>query len=360
MRISFNWLSEFVELSEAPADVGERLTEAGLTLDALEKEGDDTILDLDITSNRGDCLSHLGVAREVAAVYGRSVRMPETAVTPPAGTGNVSVSIEDSSRCRRYTARIIEGVQVAPSPGWMAERLASLGVRPINNIADVTNYVLLELGQPLHAFDLDLLDSRRIVVRQAETGESIETLDEIDRPLDPSMLTIADGRQPVALAGIMGGRASEISSGTRNVLVESAWFDPLTVRQTSHLLNLSTEASYRFERGTDVEMVALASDRATRLILDLAGGTVSGPLVDVYPGKAAQGTIELRRERILRYLGVQIPDREVTSILESLRFVVASTASGWQVTAPSYRHDISREEDLLEEVARQYGYERFP
>jgi len=361
MRISFNWLREFVDLPDDPAALGSRLTGVGLTLDAVVEEDGDTILDLDISSNRGDCLSHLGVAREAAAIYGRPVRLPDASVPEESGAPRgIAVSVQDDALCRRYTARVIRGVTIGPSPDWMVRRLASSGIRPVNNVADITNYVLLELGQPLHAFDLDRLGSGEIVVRTAAGGETLRTLDDVDRKLDPSMLVIADGSDPIALAGVIGGRDSEISEGTRNVLVESAWFDPLSVRRTARSLNISTEASYRFERGADIEMAAVASDRATRLILELAGGSIDGYLVDVCPARTPAAVVRLRRQRIAGYLGTAIADEHVTGIFEGLRFGVDSDPAGWRVTVPSYRHDISREEDLLEEVARHWGYDRFP
>lgn len=361
MRISFNWLREFVDTPEDAREVGQRLTEVGVTLDAFEVQGDDTIFDFDITANRGDCLSHLGVAREAAVIFATRVRLPETSLAGArVSNGSVEVSIRDAALCGRYTARVIRGVTVGPSPERIVRRLESAGIRSVNNIADITNYVLLELGHPMHAFDLDRMRGDRVFVRRAARGETLDTLDGVTRPLDPDMLVIADSERPIALAGIMGGQATEISGSTHNILLESAWFDPRTIRATATALNLGTEASYRFERGTDPDMAATASDRATRLILELAGGSLATELVDSYPGKTTAGSLRLRRTRIAGYLGSSIPDADVVSILEGLQFGVESQTSGWEVTCPSYRHDISREEDLLEELARHHGYERFP
>jgi phenylalanyl-tRNA synthetase beta chain len=329
----------------------------------MSSEGDDTVLELDISSNRGDCLSLVGVAREAAAIFRTSLRWPET--DPPQALrpdpDPVRVSIETPHLCGRYTARVISGVQVAASPPWVARRLEASGIRPVNNIADITNYVLLELGHPLHAFDLDRIGSREILVRTAVEGETLETLDGIVRRLEPGMLAITNGQTPIALAGVMGGRASEISGQTRNILIESAWFDPRAVRRAARSLNLSTEASYRFERGTDPEMAARASERASRLILQLAGGQASGERVDVYPGRSRPRIhIELRRARIAGQLGSAIPDPEARAILERLGCVLEDLPSGWRVQVPGHRNDIHREEDLLEELARHWGYDRFP
>lgn len=361
MRISYNWLREFVDIPDRPSDLGSKLTDVGLTLDAIDEAEEDTILELDITANRGDCLSHLGVAREVGAIYGTSVRVPEAQVTDPASAEPpIAVAIDAPDLCGRYTARTIHGVTVGPSPAWMTRRLLLSGIRPINNIADITNYVLLELGQPLHAFDLARLGGREIRVRTATQGEVLETLDGVARKLGPTELAITDGRRPIALAGVIGGRESEISDRTVDVLIESAWFDPLSIRRTSRAHHLSTEASYRFERGTDQEMVALASDRATHLILELAGGAVGSPLVDVFPKRPPRPTLGLRRSRIARFLGAPIPDPQVETILTRLGFSVAGVTDGWSVTVPSHRHDLTIEEDLLEELARHYGYDKFP
>lgn len=360
MRISYNWLRELVEIPDDPSVLGSKLTNVGLTMDAIDEVGSDTILELDVTANRGDCLSHLGVAREAAAIYRTPVRLPETHVADPESSqSSIAVIVDVPDLCGRYTARTIRGVKVRPSPDWMTRRLLALGIRPINNIADITNYVLLELGQPLHAFDLTRLGSREVRVRNAKPGEILDTLDGVARKLGSTELAITDGSRPIALAGIIGGRGSEISDQTVDVLIESAWFDSLSVRRTSRAHHLSTEASYRFERGTDPEMVARASDRATRLILELAGGALGGPLVDVFPKRTPRRMLGLRRSRIARFLGAPIPGGRVEAILTSLGFTITGTADGWDVTVPSHRHDVAIEEDLLEELARHYGYDRF-
>ncbi len=365
MRISLNWLKEFVPTPENASRLGEKLSLAGLAVDAIEENGNDIILDLDITTNRGDCLSHLGVAREVATLYGKEVSLPslEVAEIDRAAEAAFSISITDEDLCKRYCGRYIEGVTIGKSPDWLVQRIEALGIRSVNNVADITNYVLMELGHPLHAFDADTLADKKIIVRRAEPDETLTTLDGIKRELDPSMLVIADGRNAVALAGIMGGEETEISASTKNVLLESAWFDPLSIRKTARAVNLSTEASYRFERGADIEMARAACDRAAQLIGEIAGGKVYEGVIDVYPShKTEKSRARLRRTRIREYLGMEIPDIEVTRIFSGLGFDVGRGADskGWNVDIPSHRHDVSGEEDLIEEVARIYGYDRFP
>ena len=365
MRISLNWLKEFVPIPDDASGLSEKLARAGFAVDAMEEIADDIILDLDITTNRGDCLSHLGVAREVATLYGKKASQPrfEVGEINRTAAAAFSISITDEDLCRRYCGRYIEGVTMGKSPDWLVRRIEAVGIRAINNVADITNYVLMELGHPLHAFDADALAEGQIIVRRGELDETLTTLDGAKRELDPSMLVIADPRHAVALAGIMGGEETEISASTKNVLLEGAWFDPLSIRKTARAVNLSTEASYRFERGADIEMARIACNRGAQLIAEIAGGKIYEGVLDVYPsGKTAKSSARLRRTRILEYLGMDVPDDEVTRIFTGLGFDVGAGADseGWNVGIPSYRHDVSGEEDLLEEVARIYGYDRFP
>ncbi|MEQ1765289.1 MAG: phenylalanine--tRNA ligase beta subunit-related protein, partial [Pyrinomonadaceae bacterium] len=288
MNISYNWLKELIDIELSPEDTAKELTRVGLAVEGVHEHKDDFMLDIDLTSNRPDCLSHLGVARELSVSTGKAIfvdrrsldRLPD-APFPSLLAADV-VKIEDADLCYRFTARIIRGVKIGPSPQWLVDRLDAMGERSINNIADITNYVMLELGQAMHAFDLDKLAGNRLVVRRARSGEKITTLDEVEREIDDSMVMICDAEKPVAVGGIMGGLDSSITDSTTNVLLEVAYFDRTNIRQTSRKLGLATEASYRFERGVDIESLKRASDRATQLIVELAGGS-AGEFVDVYP-----------------------------------------------------------------------------
>ncbi len=321
----------------------------------------DVVLELGVTPNRSDCLSVFGVAREVAAITGGGATLGDVrAAENEHDTASLtSVTIDDEVGCPRYAARVVSGVTIGPSPAWIQQRLAKAGLRPLNNVVDVTNYVLMELGHPLHAFDYNKLEENRIVVRRARSGESIVTLDGTSRELSEHMLVIADAEKPVAIAGIMGGANSEVTELTNTVLIESAYFDPATIRKTSKSLGLSTEASYRFERGADPEMAPVALDRAASLMAELCGGRVARGLVDEYPRKFAFPEIPLRFARMKRILGIEAPPDIAVSILQSLGFErLTSDSETVLVKVPSYRPDITAEIDLIEEVARIYGYEK--
>ncbi len=362
MKISLNWLKEFVDIAENPQELRTRLTDVGLAVDALDEIGGDFIYELDVATNRPDCLGHAGVAREAGAIYGIPLRMPrfELREWEKRASEIVSISIEDPERCGRYCGRYIEGVKIGPSPDWLKNRLEALGVRSINNVADATNYVMLELSQPLHAFDADTLAKRQIIVRRARLNEKLTTLDGVERNLDPSILMIADAERSVAVAGVMGSAETEISPPTKNVLLESANFNPLSIRKTSRTLGLSTEASYRFERGADIEMARFACDRAAALIQELSGGKIYRDVIDVYPGKRQPAVTKLRRKRIQAFLGVPVDDAIVERIFQRLGFKSATTSDGWSVEVPSHRTDIALEEDLLDEIARHHGFDKFP
>jgi len=363
MRISLDWLSEFVDVPSDRKGLEARLTMLGLGVASSVTVGADRVLDLEVTTNRPDCLSHLGVAREVAAAFGKALRARPVEVPESSKLARetVCIEIEDVRGCARYCGRVIEHVRVQPSPAWLANRLSALGLRPINNVTDATNYVLMELGHPLHAFDLDGLRGRKIIVRRARPGEKLRTLDGVERQLVTEDLVIADAERPVALAGVMGGEDSEIAFRTRNVLLESAWFEPAGVRRTSKRHGLHTEASHRFERGADIEMARQAIDRTAALIAELAGGEVLDNVIDVYPSPQPRPAIVLRPSEILRHLGTEVASHDVTGSLSALGFAVESLADGgWRVTPPSFRLDVTREIDLIEEVARLYGYDRLP
>ncbi|MFL6332085.1 MAG: phenylalanine--tRNA ligase subunit beta [Pyrinomonadaceae bacterium] len=362
MDISYNWLRELADVSLPPRELAERLTMAGLAVDAVKEAGDDFVLEFDLTSNRPDCLSHLGIARETAALTGATLRLPDLSVRNVGGLAEqfTAVEIEDARLCPRYAARVVRGVQIAPSPEWLVKRLQAIGQRPINNVADITNFVMHELGQPLHAFDLAKLSEFRIVVRRARAGEKLKTLDGVERELDGRTLVIADAARAVAVAGVMGGEETEISDSTVDVLVESAYFDPQSVRRTSKLLGLQTEASYRFERGVDYEGVRRAQDRCVALICELAGGTATEDAVDVYPARIAPPTVRLRPRRVEELTGLSVPAEESLRILSSLGFEPAAGVDGGELSfgVPTWRTDVKIEEDLVEEVARVYGYDK--
>ncbi|MEW6731544.1 MAG: phenylalanine--tRNA ligase subunit beta [Acidobacteriota bacterium] len=364
MKISYNWLKEYVDLIYSPTELAERLTMVGLAVENVQAIDGDHILEFDLTSNRPDALSHYGIAREAAAICGMRARLPESKlVEGKERAANItSVQILNPELCPRYVARVILGVKVGPSPDWLVRRLESVGQRSINNVADITNFVLWEQGHPLHAFDLNRLGGRRIVVRTARSGETLRTLDGIDRKLREDMLVIADAENPVAMAGIMGGEYSEISSGTEDVLLEAAYFDPASVRRTARALDMATDASHRFERGTDPEACLRAINRCSELICEIAGGQLLAGAIDVYPKPLVRPAIELRHSRIGMLTGLTVDPNRVEPILNSLGCKVETLFRGerWQVIAPTYRVDINIEEDLVEEIARQVGYDQIP
>jgi len=330
---------------------------------ALAEYLGDIILDLDITPNRPDCLSVLGVAREVAALTGGSVREPGHTYPEegPPIQERVSVEIADPDLCHRYVATLIEGVEMRPSPAWMQERIIAAGMRPINNIVDITNYVMMELGQPLHAFDFDGVGGGKIIVRRARPGESLTTLDGVQRRLEPDMLVIADASEPVALAGVMGGADSEVSEATTSVLLESANFNHVSIRRTSNALKTKSEASSRFDKGLSPELSAIAARRATKLIVELAGGRAARGIVDIYPGKAPETHIEVRRGRIRQVLGIDPPTSRVRSVLTSLGFGCRwQPPDTYQVRVPYWRTDVRIADDVVEEVGRVIGYDEIP
>ncbi len=361
MYISYNWLRELTGTTLTPADLRERLTMVGLAIDAVGEVPQDSVLDVEVPSNRPDCLSHIGIAREVAVIQKSKVQSPKSKVLKTEGKTNdfASVEIVDTDLCPRYAARVVRGVKIAPSPEWLAQRLIAIGQRPINNVADITNYVLHEMGQPLHAFDLAKLAEHRIIVRRARAGESLVTLDGVDRKLNAGMLVIADAQNAVALAGIMGGLDSEISNSTTDVLIESAYFNPESVRQTARKLGMDTEASRRFERGADCENVLAAQARCVQLICDIAGGTATEDAIDVYPEPLALRSVNFQPSRVESLTSLTVATDEMLRILQALGFTSASeNGDVKRFEIPSWRMDVSIEEDLVEEVARHTGYEK--
>lgn len=321
---------------------------------------DDIILEIGITPNRADCLSHIGIAREIAAQTGGTLRLPNTVVSESGGSieKNISITIENTELCPRYAARAVHNVKVTESPEWLKQRLESLGLRPRNVIVDITNLVLMECGQPLHAFDLDTIKDGKIIVKTAEQDMKFTTLDSKERVLDNSMLMIQDAAQPIAIAGVMGGENSEISDTTVSVLIESAYFNPTSIRRTAKKLGISSDASFRFERGVDPEAIIYAVNRAASLMAELAGGSIAQNIIDIYPNPIIPNTITLRYAQIPRILGINVPDNKVDEYLKNLGFIEKEkTADKITVTAPTWRVDMEQEIDLIEEIARMYNYD---
>ena len=361
MRIVHSWLSELVDI---PSDVERVANDISLRgFEVAEVEPRRGVIDFEVTANRPDCLNHVGVAREAAVIWSTRVRMPAVADLRPDGEATIAVDVEDKPLCPRYCAQVFD-VRIGPSPSWLAERLDAAGVRPINNIVDVTNYVMLEMGQPMHAFDMARLEGQRLVIRRARPGERIRTLDNVERLLDEEMLVIADAGRATAIGGVMGGADSEIGPGTTRIALESAYFHPPSVRRTSRRLGLKTEASIRFERGGDVAAPPVGIARAAALFEKIGAGRPVGGLVDRYAAPRPAVGVALRAERIARVLGQRVPQSDVPRILEPLGFRVARDTSSrddrWAVTVPSFRVDVSNEADLIEEVGRHYGFDHLP
>jgi len=363
MNISYNWLKNLIDIEMSVDEVAAALTRVGLAVEGVHPHGDDFVLDIDLTSNRPDCLSHLGVAREFQVIADRGLRIADFKAQKPKTEDQTLVSIQDPDLCHRFTGRVIRNVKIAASPKWLIDRLEAIGERAINNVADITNYVMHELGQPMHSFDLDKLAENRIVVRRAKNGETIMTLDEVERKLDDTVLAICDAEKPVAVGGVMGGLASGITDSTTNVLLEVAYFDRANIRATSRKLNLATAASYRFERGVDIENLMRASNRATELICELAGGEAAD-FVDIYPTPFTSNKLESKdiSAAVKRLTGLNVATDKCEKILNSLGILkleqsaIRNPQSAIYI-APTWRHDISIEEDLVEEVARHAGYE---
>ncbi len=364
MNASYNWLREYVSTDLGPKEVAERLTRIGLNVDSLEPLPDgDARLVVEVTANRPDCLGHIGIARELAAALNAELRLPDLAYAESATPceKKVRVDIEAPDLCPLYTARLIEGVKIGPSPDWLRQRLEAVGIRPVSNIVDVTNYVMMETGQPLHAFDFARLAEGRIVVRRARAGERFVAIDHSEHALSPERLVIADAHRPVALAGVMGGAETEISDSSADVLLEAAVFDPLNIRATSRTLALASESSFRFERGVDACGTDWASRRACQLIQKVAGGKVARGVVAAGRPLPEPRELTLRIARVETVLGLAIPADAAAKYLRRLGLeVLEATAERIRVRVPSRRPDLEREIDLVEEVARHHGYEKIP
>jgi phenylalanyl-tRNA synthetase beta chain len=363
MLVSWNWLKQYVTLDMPTGELERRLMFAGLNHESTSDVEGDIAIDLEVTSNRPDCLGHLGIAREIAVLYDRELKLP--AAKPAAGGKAVSsltsVTLDCPELCRRYTARVIEEVEIGPSPAWMKRRLATVGIASINNVVDVTNYVLMECGQPLHAFDLARLRGRRIIVRDARPNEKFLAINHKMYDLTPGICVIADAEQAVGLGGVMGGADSEVTESTKDVLIESAEFAPQAIRNAARRLGLHSDSSYRFERGVDPEGVEWASRRCCELILEVAGGTLADGLIDVGRQPTPRAPVVLRLAQISRVLGIDIEASQVRRILTALGNVERRhDAREVEVIPPSHRRDLTREIDLIEEVARIHGYDAIP
>jgi len=362
MKLSPNWLRDFVDLPVNYHRLADEITLAGVAVEGISGEGENTVFEMEITTNRPDAMNHYGVARECSALYDLPLKPIEPKLAKSEGKADFVISIEDKEGCARYTARIIRGVTIKTSPDGIVKRLASVDQRAINNAADASNYTLWEMGHPTHAFDLDLLEGGKIIVRRARAGEALKTLDGIDRKLDPQDLIIADAKKPVALAGVMGGFDTMITDKTKNILIESAWFDPTIVRKTAKRHGLHTDASHRFERGADYGATSLACARVAQRILESGGGQLRGDEIDAVARNIDQAPVELRVTEVHRILGKPLQVTEIIRILKRLGFdLVPEPDQELVFTAniPTWRLDVEREIDLIEEIARLHGYDKF-
>lgn len=362
MRISYNWLKEYVDIKESAEDLSDMLSSAGLPTESIEDIGGDKVLEVEVTANRPDWLSYVGVAREVAAITGRKLKVPSVEKSPghQITKSQVKIKVEDKALCPKYTARIIRDVKVGDSPIWLKARLEAMGLRPVNNIVDITNFCLFETGEPMHAFDLEKLSGQEVVIRKARNGEKIAAIDGVQRTLEDSMLVIADSSKPVAIAGVMGGLNTEVNFSTKNILLEAAYFDPISIRRTSRKLALSSDSSYRFERRVDMSNIIYSSDRATDLICRIAGGQ-AGEFIGISAKPAKSKPIALSVSRLESVLGHGIPAQKAKKILIDLGLKPkTSSRDKLSFEAPGFRYDLKEEVDLIEEVARVYGYNKIP
>jgi phenylalanyl-tRNA synthetase beta chain len=361
MKISPHWLRDFVDLPVDYLRLADELTLAGVAVEGISGEGEATVYEMEITTNRPDAMNHYGVAREASALYDLPLKSIEPKLPPSQGKSDVMIDIQEPELCPRFTAREIRGVTVKGSPAIVASRLQLLDQRPISNAVDATNYVLWESGKPTHVFDLDLLEGRKLVIRRAQEGETLKTLDGVERKLSTEDLVVADAKKPVGLAGVMGGFDTMITEKTKNILIESAWWDPVTVRRMSKRHGIHTDASHRFERGADFESTVASTNRVAELILASGGGTLIGDVIDVIARKLDLAPVELDLQEVHRILGEQLSTLEISRILTRLGFMVLPGGEDtYLVHIPSWRLDIEREIDIIEELARLHGYDKFP
>ncbi|MEW6001157.1 MAG: phenylalanine--tRNA ligase subunit beta [Nitrospirota bacterium] len=359
MRVPFEWLKDFIDFTAAPEEIADKLTMIGLEVEAIEPSKDDVVFEVNVTPNRPDCLSIIGIARELSATFNIPLKIPLCEINGESPFSDFSVEILNPELCNRYAGRVIKGVNIYDSPEWIRVRLEKCGVRSINNIVDITNYVLLEFGHPLHAFDLDEITGDKIKVGVAGPGNKIVTLDGAERNLPEDSLLIWDSVRPIAIAGVMGGLDTEVTDNTKNIFLESAYFNPLSIRRTAKRLNLISESSYRFERGTDIEFLERALNRAALMIREIAGGMVH-EIIDEYPIKYFPEPIEARYDRINKILGTELSNITIYEILKRLGIKVEDKEDSMVVNPPAYRRDMKNDNDIAEEIARLYGYDRIP
>ena len=364
MNTSLNWLSDYVEITHPATQLGDIFTNIGLNCDGIDFVGDDVVFDLEVTSNRPDWLGHIGIARELAAATGKKLQFPKIELNESKSAGVVqeiaSVEVREPVLCPRYTARVIKNVKVGPSPSWLVEKLEAIGLRSVNNIVDITNFVLMEMSQPLHAFDFDKLAGGKIIVRKGEKGETLTAINENKCEITPEMLVIADADKPVAIAGVMGGIDTEVSESTTTILLESAEFDALTTRRTSRKLGLFSDSNYRFERGIDSVGIETASQRACDLICQLAGGELVEGCIDHWANPHQDHTVELKTQHTRNLLGIDVSDQTQCDLLDKLGLNAKLENDVITCTIPSYRSDLTRPADLIEEIARLNGYDQIP
>jgi phenylalanyl-tRNA synthetase beta chain len=367
MKISPHWVREFVDLGVDDRRLAEDLTAIGIAVEGISGSGAGTVFEMEIGTNRPDAMNHYGVAREAAAVYDLGLKQLSAISYQPSAKATAEavpfpITVEEPGLCPRFSARVIRGTSIKPSPEKIAHRLQLLDQRPISNAVDATNYVLWEMGKPTHVFDLDLLEGGQIIVRNARDGEKLKTLDGVERKLTSEDLVVADGRKPVGLAGVMGGFDTMITDKTRNILIESAWWDPVTIRKASRRHGLHTDASHRFERGADFESTVLSCDRVAQLIIESGGGELAGDVIDVVSKKMDQAPVQLRLSEVQRILGGGLDPGEIFRILKKLGFGVIPEGqhdAQFRVHIPSWRLDVEREIDVIEEIARLHGYDKF-
>ena len=363
MKLSPQWLRDYIDLTVDNATLAHDLTSIGIAVEGVSGQANDTVFEMEIGTNRPDAMNHYGVAREAAAFYNLPLKPIQPKLPKHSGIAGVTITLEDGRVCPRFTARVLQHVKIKPSPAEIAHRLELLDQRPISNAVDATNYVLWEIGKPTHVYDLDLLEGRRLIIRYARAGETLKTLDGVERKLTTEDLVVADAKKPVGLAGVMGGFDTMITDKTTNILIESAWWDPAIVRAMSKRHGLHTDASHRFERGADIESTILSTDRVAELILNSGGGQLVGDLIDVVVGRRDQAPILLRLSEVQRILGQSLSTHEILRILGKLGFDYAAEGEGrpeFTVRIPSWRLDVEREIDVIEEIARVYGYDKFP